>query len=97
MISDSQYISFSLSTNIMAYQVSNGQFCHINSPIYTVDSSNSCSYALFLQNEESSVMVCNQHIWPYQTTTHKLETYPNYKGKASSQPGFFIKFCMFLM
>ena len=36
----------------MACQVSNGQFCCINSPLYTVDTSNSCSYALFLQNEE---------------------------------------------
>ena len=31
----------------MVCQVSNGQFCHINSPLYVADTSNSCSYALF--------------------------------------------------
>ena len=30
--SDSQYISFPLSADIMAWEVSNGQFCHISSP-----------------------------------------------------------------
>ena len=47
---DRQYISFPLSTDIMACQVLNGQFCHINTPIYTADTSRSCSYILFLQN-----------------------------------------------
>ena len=46
--SDEQYISFLLSTDIMACQVSNGQICHINSALYTTDTSNSCTYALFL-------------------------------------------------
>ena len=32
----------------MACQVLNGQFCHINSPVYAADTSNSCCYALFL-------------------------------------------------
>ena len=45
--SDSHYISFPLSVNIMACQASNGQFCHINSPLYAADTSKSCSYALF--------------------------------------------------
>ena len=50
--SDSQYISFPLSTNIMACQVSNGQFCHIISYLYGVDTSNSCRYSVFLKNGE---------------------------------------------
>ena len=33
--SDAQYISFPLSTDIMACQVSNGQFCQTNSPLNT--------------------------------------------------------------
>ena len=53
-----QYISFPLSTDIMACQVSNGQFCHINSPLYTADTSNSCSYALFLQNKDKINKFC---------------------------------------
>ena len=44
--SDEQYILFPLSMNIMVYQVSNGQFCHINSPLYAADTLNSCSYDL---------------------------------------------------
>ena len=47
---DRQYISFPLSTDIMVCQVSNGQFCCINSPLYTADTSKSYSYALFLYN-----------------------------------------------
>ena len=31
--------------------MSNGQFCHINSPLYTADTLTSCNYALFLQNK----------------------------------------------
>ena len=46
--SDPQYISFLLSMDIMACQVSNGQFCHINSPLYASD--NSCTYPLFLKD-----------------------------------------------
>ena len=42
----------------MACQVSNGQFCHINSPLYTVDTSNSCSYALFLKNKDKINKFC---------------------------------------
>ena len=34
----------------MACQVSNGQFCHINSPLYAANTSDSCSYALFLKD-----------------------------------------------
>ena len=47
---NSQYILFPLNINIMACQVSNGQFCHINSPLYAAHTSNSCSYALFLKD-----------------------------------------------
>ena len=50
--SDSQYISFPLSIDIMACQVSNGQFCHINSHLYAADTSNPCSYSLFLKVRE---------------------------------------------
>ena len=35
--SDAQYISLPLSMDIMACQVSNGQFCHTNSPLYAAD------------------------------------------------------------
>ena len=31
-------------------QVSNGQLCHINSPLYAAATSNSCNYALFLKD-----------------------------------------------
>ena len=50
--SDAQYISFPLSTDIMACQVSNGQFCCINSPLYTAGTSGSCSYATLFQNKD---------------------------------------------
>ena len=56
--SDSQYILFPLNTNIMACQVSNGQFYCINSPLYTADTSNSYSYALFLQNKDKIKTFC---------------------------------------
>ena len=39
---------------------------------------------------QQSVMVHNQHIWPHQTVTSKLHTYPNYKGLASLQSCFLI-------
>ena len=42
----------------MACQVSNGQFCHINSPLYTADTSNLCSYGLFLQDKERINKFC---------------------------------------
>ena len=47
-----QYISFPVSTDILACEVSNGQFCCIHSPQYTADTSSSCSYAFFLQNKD---------------------------------------------
>ena len=53
-----EYISFPVSTDILACQVSNGQFCHINSPLYTADISSSCSYALFLQNRDRINKFC---------------------------------------
>ena len=56
--SDEQKILFSLSRDIMACQVSNGQFCHINSPLYASDTSNSCSYILFLQNKDKINKFC---------------------------------------
>ena len=56
--SDSQYILLPLSTNIMACQVSNGQFCHINSPLYVADTSHSYSYVLFLKDREKINDIC---------------------------------------
>ena len=56
--SDEQYILFPLSTDIMICQVSNGQFCHINPPLYAVDTSYSCSYALFLQDKDKINIFC---------------------------------------
>ena len=56
--SDAQYISFPLSTDIMACQVSNGQFCCINSPLYRADTSSSCSYTLVLQNKDRINKYC---------------------------------------
>ena len=53
-----QYISFPLSADTMACQISNGQFCHINSLLYTADTSKSCSYALFLNDKASINCVC---------------------------------------
>ena len=55
---DKQYISFPLSMGIMACQVLNDQFCHINSPLYAVDTSNSYSYVLFLQNKDKINKFC---------------------------------------
>ena len=55
---DSQYILFPLSTDIMACQVSNGQFCHINPSLYIAETSNSCSYALFLQDKDRINKFC---------------------------------------
>ena len=42
----------------MACQVSNGQFCHTNFALYKPDTSNSCSYALFLQNKDKINKFC---------------------------------------
>ena len=42
----------------MACQVSNGHFYQINSPLYVADTSNSCSYALFLQDKERIDKFC---------------------------------------
>ena len=51
---DSQYILFPLSADIVACQISNGQFCPINSSLYSIDTSKSCSYTLFL-NEKAGI------------------------------------------
>ena len=56
--SDSQCNLFPLSANIMACQVTNGQFCHINFPLYAADTSKSCSYALFLKDQVKINDVC---------------------------------------
>ena len=42
----------------MAYKVSNGQFCCINSPLYAANIPNSCRYALFLKDREKINNVC---------------------------------------
>ena len=55
---DKQYILFPLSIDIMTCQVSNGQFCLIKSPLYAVDTSNSCSYTLFIQNKDKINKFC---------------------------------------
>ena len=55
---DVQYITCPLSTDIMASQPSNSQFCHINSPLYVADTSNSYSYVLFLQNKDRIYKFC---------------------------------------
>ena len=67
---------------LMACQVSNGQFCHINSPLYTVDTLCSCSYVLFPQNKYRINKFCilsvinqtqdeainiNDHFWSIST------------------------------
>ena len=46
------------SADIMACQVLNGQFCHINSPLYVADTSKSCSYTLFLNDKAKINSVC---------------------------------------
>ena len=56
--SDAQYSLFPISNDIMASQASNGQFCHINFPLYTSDTSYSCSYALFLQDKDKINKYC---------------------------------------
>ena len=50
--SHTQYISFPVSTDILACQVSDGQFCCINSLLYTEDTSSSSSYFHFPQNKD---------------------------------------------
>ena len=42
----------------MACQVSNGQVCHIGSPLYAADTPNSCCYALFLKNQNRINTFC---------------------------------------
>ena len=64
--SDTQYILFPLRTDIMACKVSNGKFCHISFPLYTADTSNSCSYALFLQNKDKINKLCT--LWVINQT-----------------------------
>ena len=41
-----------------SWHVKYGQFCHINSPLYTADTSNSCSYAQFLKDKIQRNDVC---------------------------------------
>ena len=88
--SDSKCISFSLSTDIMACQVSNGQFCHISSPLYASATSNSCSYALFPQDKErintffilsvinkmeDKAFNVNDNFWPISTLQDNKQLY----------------------
>ena len=42
----------------MVCQVINGQFHHINSPLYVADTSKSCSYMLFLNDKAKINSVC---------------------------------------
>ena len=55
---DRQYISFPLSMDIIACQVPNGQYYSINIPLYTGDTSKSCSCTLFLQNRNKINTFC---------------------------------------
>ena len=88
--SDVQNLLFPLSTDIMACQVSNGQFCHINSPLYKTDSSSSCSCALFLQNKDKINKFCilsvinqtqdkafniNDNFWSISTLQENIKLY----------------------
>ena len=56
--SDLQCISSPLNANIMACQVSNGQFCHINSSLCVADTSKSCCYVLFLNDKARITSDC---------------------------------------
>ena len=49
---------FLVISDILSCQVSNGQFCCINSLLYSVDTSSSCNYALFLQNKDRINKFC---------------------------------------
>ena len=42
----------------MACQVSNAKFCPNNTPLYTADTSKSCSYVIFLQNTKKINTFC---------------------------------------
>ena len=88
--SDSQYISIPLSASIMACQVCNRWFCHVNSPHHAADTSNSCSYALFLKEQVKINNICilsvlyqtqdealsiNDNFWPIQDLPHNRKLY----------------------
>ena len=60
---DKKYISFPLSAGIMVWQGSNGHFCHINTPLYTADTSKVCSYTLFFQNTMRTNIFCTLSIF----------------------------------
>ena len=74
----------------MACQVSNGQFCCINSSLHAVDTSTSCSYTLFLQNNEK-FCICsvrnqtqdeainiNDNFWVISTLQNNKKLYITY-------------------
>ena len=101
--SESQYISFPLDIDIMACQVSNGQFCHISSPLYVADTSNSCSYALFLKERgkindfyilsvinqtQDEVININDNFWMTSTLQDNKKLYITYL-----QYSYSIKLC----
>ena len=56
--SDLQYMSFPLRPDLKACQISNRQFCCINSCLYTADASISCHYTLFLNDEARINHIC---------------------------------------
>ena len=73
--SDSYYISFPLSADIMACQDLNGQFYYIKSTLYVADASKSCSYTLFLNDKEKSV--CMLYVIN-QTQDKAINIYDNF-------------------
>ena len=87
---DKQYISFPLSVDIMVCWVSNGQFCCINTLLYTADTPKACSYALFLQNTkkintfytlsiinktQDKAFNINENFWAISTLESKKKLY----------------------
>ena len=68
----------------MAYQVSNGQFCHINSHLYAADTSNSCSYTLFLKDKLKINYVCILSLI-HQTQDEALNINDNFRAISTLQ------------
>ena len=88
-----KYISFPLSADIMAYQISTGQSCHINSPMYAADTSYSCRYALFLKDRaeinnffilsvinqtQDAALNINDNFWAISTLQNYKKLYITY-------------------
>ena len=68
----------------MACQVSNGQFCYINSLLHAAGTSNSCSYALFLRDKERINEFCILLV-VYQTQDEAFNVNNNFWATSSLQ------------